>query len=455
MLGSVDSLDLDRLYLEHVKEVERRCARVLGDHGWDAMVVHSGSPAKRSAFDDQYWPLRVVPHFAHWTSLAEPDCALVVRPGARARLVRSLATSFWEKAAPPDSSAFLDALDVVTVVDADHARGQFGSGRVAFVGEDRARAAAWGFAAEATAPDALVKALDATRTTKTPYEIACIVEANARARLGHDALRDAFAGGDASELDLHLLFLRATEQDDAETPYKNIVALGSHAATLHHIAYGRRAAKREAESLLVDAAATCRGYCADVTRTWVKGAGAASAAFAQLVAGLESLQQRMCAAVRIAAPYEALHDDSHRQVAAVLREVGVVRGSVDEAVASGVTRAFYPHGLGHSLGLQTHDVGCGLRAPRADNPWLRNTTDVALGQVFTIEPGIYFIEALLAPLRAKPEASLVDWRLVDALAPLGGARIEDDVYVAGGGAAGGVLRNMTREQLPVGGGVVG
>jgi Xaa-Pro dipeptidase len=113
-----------------------------------------------------------------------------------------------------------------------------------------------------------------------------------------------------------------------------------------------------------------------------------------------------------------------------------------------VTRAFYPHGLGHSLGLQTHDVGCGLRAPRADNPFLRNTSDIAGGQVFTIEPGVYFIDALLGELRARPAGSLVDWNIVEALAPLGGVRIEDDVHVLPAGA-----RNLTREQLPVGGGL--
>ena len=114
-----------------------------------------------------------------------------------------------------------------------------------------------------------------------------------------------------------------------------------------------------------------------------------------------------------------------------------------------MTRAFYPHGLGHSLGIQTHDVGCGLRAPRADNPFLRNTTDVAVGQVFTIEPGVYFIEALLAELRGKPESNLVDWSVVDALAPLGGVRIEDDVFVEDAG-----VRNLTREHLPLGGGTL-
>jgi Xaa-Pro dipeptidase len=85
-----------------------------------------------------------------------------------------------------------------------------------------------------------------------------------------------------------------------------------------------------------------------------------------------------------------------------------------------------------------------LTAPRADNPFLRNTTDVAPQQVFTIEPGLYFIDALLAPLRKSPD---IDWKLVDALAPLGGIRIEDDVVVQERG-----IRNLTREVLPQGGG---
>jgi Xaa-Pro dipeptidase len=88
-----------------------------------------------------------------------------------------------------------------------------------------------------------------------------------------------------------------------------------------------------------------------------------------------------------------------------------------------------------------------LTAPRADNPFLRNTTVIARDQVFTIEPGIYFIDALLEPLRQGPRAGDVDWKLVDALALLGGVRIEDDVVVGEQG-----VRNLTREQLPTGGG---
>jgi Xaa-Pro dipeptidase len=92
-------------------------------------------------------------------------------------------------------------------------------------------------------------------------------------------------------------------------------------------------------------------------------------------------------------------------------------------------------------------VGCALVKPRADNPFLRNTRTIALRQCFTIEPGVYFIEQLLAPVRAGPDAHAVDWRLVEQLAPFGGVRIEDDLVVGGQAP-----RNLTRELLPVGAG---
>jgi Xaa-Pro dipeptidase len=91
-------------------------------------------------------------------------------------------------------------------------------------------------------------------------------------------------------------------------------------------------------------------------------------------------------------------------------------------------------------------VGCAVLKPRADNPFLRNTSVIAVDQTFTIEPGLYFIEGLLAGLRARPEGKLVDWNVVEALAPFGGIRIEDDVLVTDAG-----VRNFTREVLPIGG----
>jgi Xaa-Pro dipeptidase len=239
----VNASELDGLYLAHVHDLTARYQEVLERTGWDAVTIHSGSAVRRSAFDDQFWPLRPVPHWQHWVPLVEPDGAIVVRSGRRPTLVRAVAPSFWEELATPETDAFEEAFDVVRVPGAARIGELAGSGRVAFVGDDRARAAAWGFRDDAVAPPALVLALDALRVTKTPYEVAAIAEANRRARAGHDALREAFRAGDASELELHLLYLRATAQDDWETPYKNIVALGRHAATLHHVAYGRTAVR--------------------------------------------------------------------------------------------------------------------------------------------------------------------------------------------------------------------
>ncbi len=427
-------MDFSSLHRAHVRQLAQQVGAALERTGFGAIAIHSGTPLKRTEADDQYWSLRPTPHFQHWLPLSEPGCLLLFVPGRKPVLFRPPVQSFWEAPAAPETDHFWSSFDVVTAAP------RVPPLRTAFVGDDARAAESLGIAD--VNPAALVRALDALRVFKTPYEVECLAEANRRAARGHEELRRLFQGGERSELELHLSFLAATRQDDAETPYKNIVALGSHAATLHHVGYSKRA--QPAGSLLLDAGAAFAGYGSDVTRTWVKGGGSAASTFAQLVAGMEAMQQRICARIRVGLPYEELHDESHRQVAEILRDAGVSRLSADELVSRGITRAFYPHGLGHSLGLQCHDVGCALRPPRKDNPFLRNTTDVAKDQVFTIEPGLYFIEALLAPLRGSPD---VDWKLVDAIAPFGGIRIEDDVVVLEDG-----IRNLTREVLPQGGG---
>ena len=432
--------DFSALYGDHLARLAASYGAALAATGWDAVVVHSGTALKRSQFDDQFWPLRPVPHFQHWLPLAEPDCALVVVPGRRPVLHRLIAASYWEAPPPLDAPHVWPHFDAHGLHDASRLGDVLPPGRLAFIGEDRARAASWQLPEAAINPPELLRQLDALRVHKTPYEIACLAEANRRAAPGHAALRDAFLSGDASELELHLAYLRATGQDDPETPYKNIVALGHNAATLHHIAYGRGATA--AGSLLVDAGATHLGYSSDITRTWVRGTGAAADAFRQLVAGVEALQLELCTSVQVGMAYEALHDHSHELLTTLLRALGLVRCSQDEALRHGLSRAFLPHGLGHSLGLQCHDVGCALVPPRKDNPWLRNTAQIAAQQVFTIEPGAYFIPALLEPLRQGPQAALLDWALVDALRPFGGVRIEDDLQVLPAG-----VRNLTREVL--------
>ena len=439
-------LDLCSTYREHIAQLQRTYADLLDRHGFAAAVIHSGTPQKRAEADDQYWPLRAVPHFQHWLPLVAPDCLLVIRPGATPRLLWLKPTSYWEQPAAPDSTHWQDSFEIIEVTQPEEMRQFLPREGAVMLGEQRTPPPGW-TAEQPLNPVGLVHDLDEARAIKSDYELACIAEANRRAAAGHLRVADAFRTGEHAEIDLHLLFLQATRQDDPETPYKNIVALGRNAATLHHVAYGRTPGRGGDESLLIDAGAAFLGYTSDVTRTYVKGSGATAAAFGELLQRVERFQQRLCAEARVGLPYPDLHEQAHRYVGETLADLGLVRLSADEIVASGVTRAFFPHGLGHSLGLQCHDVGCTAVQPSEETDWLRNQSIITPNQTFTIEPGIYFIAGKLAALRSSPQAGAVDWARVEALAALGGVRIEDDVRVLPpGGAA--PVENFTRAVLP-------
>ena len=130
---------------------------------------------------------------------------------------------------------------------------------------------------------------------------------------------------------------------------------------------------------------------------------------------------------------------AHRDIARILKDFNIIRSSVEDAVASGLSAVFYPHGLGHYLGLQTHDVAgliadaAGTPIPRPDgHPFLRLTRTLEAGNVLTIEPGLYFIEPLLRKWRMNGDATAINWDKVEELAPYGGVRIEDNMVVTDG-----------------------
>lgn len=429
-------LDLGALYDDHLAILGRGYRDVLTTHQLDAIVLAAGQAAPRSRFDDQAWPTVITPAFAHWLPLPEPDAFVIVDGAARPRLVRVATGDYWESAPRAESELFWDRFEVITVKDVAAAVAALPTGRVALIGERMPAVAG----ATANPPD-VIAALEALRTRKTAYEIACLAEATARAVRGHRHVAQLFAEREVSELGLHLAYLTASDQAEVDAPYQNIVARGAHAAVLHHTQYDRRtAATRIDDSLLVDAGARYLGYGADITRTWARGAGADATLFAALVAAVDRLQQQLCREVRAGDAYEALHDRAHALLAVALVELGIGKGDPATLVERGVTRALFPHGLGHSLGVQVHDVGMRLRPPRPDNRFLRNTSTIAIDQVFTIEPGCYVIDALLAPLADDDRRSLLAWDAIAALRPFGGVRVEDNVVVTATGA-----RNLTRD----------
>jgi Xaa-Pro dipeptidase len=129
-----------------------------------------------------------------------------------------------------------------------------------------------------------------------------------------------------------------------------------------------------------------------------------------------------------------MHRLAEREIARGLRAGGLLRGDLDAILAAHVPALFMPHGLGHLMGLDVHDVGgypAGIN--RIDEPGIRSLRcgrTLEAGMVITVEPGIYFIDALLDP--ALGEARYAPFLAPDVLARfrhLGGVRIEDDVLV--------------------------
>jgi Xaa-Pro dipeptidase len=138
---------------------------------------------------------------------------------------------------------------------------------------------------------------------------------------------------------------------------------------------------------------------------------------------------------------------AHRKIAGYLSRHGFATGSADALIDEGVTAAFFPHGLGHLLGLQVHDVGGfmaddsgGIIDRPSGHPYLRLTRLLQADMVLTIEPGIYVIDMLLENLKGTPAHAMVNPDRVDMLRPYGGIRIEDDVRVMDGGC-----ENLTRD----------
>tara|TARA_R110002096_G_scaffold143328_5_gene299435 strand:+ start:87017 stop:88333 length:1317 start_codon:yes stop_codon:yes gene_type:complete len=422
-------MSLKELFQEHIQYLQSGYAKALAATSFDSVVLHSGRGLKQRSVDDQYWPLKVNPSFAHWVPLLESNIFVVVQPGKRPQLVRAKGTSFWEGPAPLPGDHFFDEFDVIEVAKA-RMKEHCPSGRVAFIGDVIDAAAEMGLPQGACNPKDLLAQFDSIRTIKTSYEIACLTEASRIAIRGHIAVDSEFHQNRQSELDLQLHYLRETKQDSTETPYGNIVAMGSNAAILHHVHYGREVNASANLSMLIDAGANYMGYASDITRTTVRGSSQAANDFRALIAGLDAIQIALIAKIKPGVPYESLHDLAHEKLADLLLESGLCTGAAEDLLSAGITRAFFPHGLGHSLGLQVHDVGCRLVPPADHNPFLRNTSTITEGQVFTLEPGCYFIDALLAPLRESEAQSMISWSTLEALRPFGGIRIEDNLVVS-------------------------
>ena len=430
-------------YLEHVDAITAQWERTLEASGADAAVVPAGI-AQMYFQDDQAPVFHPNPHFARF--YPDDNCEhsiLLVRPGDRPKLYFHRPASYWYQ--PPSLPDWAKAaFDVETHDDDDKlmkslVAGVSGFGRIALVGP--AESCDLNLAPDAINPKALVSRLQFARGQKTSFEVARLREATDVGVRGHIAARDTFRDG-GSEFDIHMAYLGASRQQESKLPYPNIIALNEHAGVLHYQHYDRTRPD-PTRSFLIDAGGRSGGYHSDITRTYSASPGDE---FDDLIEALDAKQRDTVAQVEPGRSFVDLQVRMHREVADLLVSFDILRCSAESAYERSVTDLFFPHGLGHLLGLQTHDVGGHfanedgeLAEPPERFPKLRFTRAVEPGYVFTVEPGIYFIPSLLKDLAESEAGRDVNWPKVETLMPCGGIRIEDNVLVTSDG-----VENLTR-----------
>ncbi len=268
------------------------------------------------------------------------------------------------------------------------------------------------------------------RRLKDATEIALLRRTAVATAAGYEQMRASLRPGvteRALQIELETGFFRA----GGDRPgYGSIVGLGANSAILHSTPSSRAAVA--GDFLLVDAGVEIGRYMSDVTRTYV--VGTPSAFQRDLYQIVLAVEERALARCVPGAEWREVHVAAAIELTAGLVSLGVMRGAAESLVEQEAHTLFFPHGLGHMVGLGVRD-GSGMepgrtKSPRASLSTLRMDLPLRPGYVVTVEPGLYFIPALLNdPKRRERFRDAVNWPLVESHLSLGGVRIEDNVLV--------------------------
>ncbi|ORY34724.1 metallopeptidase family M24-domain-containing protein [Naematelia encephala] len=297
-------------------------------------------------------------------------------------------------------------------------------------------------------------------------------------RTGKEALKEWEV---ESEMDAEALFVAVCKRSGAEQAYLPIVASGTRASTLHYVCNDRlfpstatprhpgdttfipkplakgccgsvpdhdhatpatsfHSSAFQPQVLLMDAGCEWRGYASDITRTIPIGNGGKfTDRAAEIYDTVLRMQKESEAMIRPGIHWDTLHLHTHKVLIDRFLELGIFTGgTAEEILASGISAAFYPHGLGHALGLDVHDSLQYLRSTHIDIPpeskssklytYLRIRQPLQKGFVLTVEPGCYFAPQMMEEHGVWENKYVNKDKLRDYI-PVGGVRIEDVVVV--------------------------
>lgn len=221
------------------------------------------------------------------------------------------------------------------------------------------------------------------------------------------------------------------------------VILSMDGQTLHNHYHGNELV--EGRMVVCDAGAESEMcYASDITRTFPVGGK-----FSQQQKDIYNIVLKAnTETIKASLPgktYREVHLQAAKIIAGGLKDLGIMKGDVDEAVAAGAHALFFPHGLGHMLGLDVHDmeglgennVGYNDKIKRSDQfglAYLRLGRELEPGFVITIEPGCYFIPTLIDIWKKENKhAEFINYNKVEEYLDFGGVRIEDDILITDSG----------------------
>lgn len=297
----------------------------------------------------------------------------------------------------------------------------------------------------------LVRSVVALREVKEEVEIEEIDRACDIGYLMHTTAMKVCRPG-LTERDVAAAIEGAALSKGAGVSFHSIVS--QHGETLHNHYHGN---KLEAgKLLLIDAGAqTVMNYASDYTRT-LPVDGRFSLRQKDIYELVLAANDKAFGLIRPNVTYKSVHLECAKVIARGLIDLGLMKGDAEEAVAAGAVALFMPHGLGHQMGLDVHDMeGLGEnyvgydeetgRSSQFGLASLRMGKRLKPGHVLTVEPGIYFIPALIRRWEAeKINASFINFGKLCEYFDFGGVRIEDDALVTSQGC-----RLLGRKRVPV------
>ncbi|MDE5944912.1 MAG: aminopeptidase P family protein [Rikenella sp.] len=286
----------------------------------------------------------------------------------------------------------------------------------------------------------LIRAIVSMREIKQPEEIAQLEEVAQTGYRMHTAAMAMCREG-LTERDVAAELDRIAAAGGGRTSFRSIVS--QHGETLHNLSYDGRL--ENGRLLLIDAGAeNAMGYASDHTRTLPVG-GRFTEKQREIYDIVLAANARGQELARPGVTYQSVHLEAMRVIAEGLTQLGLMRGDPAEAVAAGAAALFMPHGLGHQMGLDVHDMeGLGEKYVGYDDATTRSTQfglgalrmgkTLKAGHVVTVEPGIYFIPALIEKWeREHIHSSFINFPKLRSYFDFGGIRLEDDILITATG----------------------